>query len=140
MQTEDALDFQAKLGEQGMAERREQQRRKDYVANQAYSLLCLFSYGEAIICCNSGLALSQRFREETRRELESRTIRHTSVHFQIGLLANSWKLIFTYPIISERLVAAGHFGILPLRVLALMRLNRRVLVGRHGGVRGWLFI
>ena len=69
MQTEDALDFQAKLGEQGMAERREQQRRKDYVANQAYSLLCLFSYGEAIICCNSGLAFSQRFREETRREL-----------------------------------------------------------------------
>jgi hypothetical protein len=33
MQTEDALAFQAKLGEQGMAERREQQRRKDYVAN-----------------------------------------------------------------------------------------------------------
>ena len=62
------------------------------------------------------------------------------MHFQIGLLANSWKLIFTYPIISERLVAAGHSGILPLRVLALMRLNRRVLVGRHGGVRGWLFI
>ena len=68
-QTEDALDFQAKLGEQGMAERREQQRRKDYVANQAYSLLCLFSYGEAIICCNSRPAFSQRFREETRREL-----------------------------------------------------------------------
>ena len=94
MQTEGALAFQAKLGEQGMAERREQQRRKDYVANQAYSLLCLFFYGEAIICCNSGLALSQRFREETRRELESRTIRHTSVHFQIGLLANSWKPSF----------------------------------------------
>lgn len=69
MQTEDALDFQAKLGEQGMAERREQQRRKDYVANHVYFLLCLFSYGEAISCCNAGLALSQRFREETRRKL-----------------------------------------------------------------------
>ena len=40
----------------------------------------------------------------------------------------------TYPIINERLAAAGDFGILPLRVLALMRLNRRVSVGRHGGV------
>jgi hypothetical protein len=44
MQTEDALDFQAKLGEQGMAERREQQRRKDCAANthiffSAYSLM-----------------------------------------------------------------------------------------------------
>lgn len=69
MQTHGALTFKAKLGEEGMAERREEQRRKDYVANQAYFLLCLFSYGEAIICCNSGLALSQRFREDPRREL-----------------------------------------------------------------------
>ena len=63
------LVFQEKLVEQDTAERREQQRRKDYVANHVYFLLCLFSYGEAISCCNAGLALSQRFREETRRKL-----------------------------------------------------------------------
>lgn len=64
-----AFGFQEKLVEQDTAERREQQRRKDCVTNHVYFLLCLFSYGEAISCCNAGLALSQRFREETRRKL-----------------------------------------------------------------------
>ena len=41
-------------------------------------------------------------------------------------------------ITNERLATAGHFTILPLRVLVLMRLNRRVPVGTHGGVRGRL--
>ena len=49
-------------------------------------------------------------------------------------------MLLTYPITNERLAAAGHFVTLLLRVLELMRLNRRVPVGRHGGVRGQLFI
>ena len=73
---------------------------------------------------------------------EFRTIRHTSGAFQIGLLENSWKLSFniSHYNTNKELAAVGYFGILPLRVLALMRLNRCVPVGTHGGVRGQLFI
>ena len=44
-------------------------------------------------------------------------------------------------IANERLAEVGYFSILRrlLRVLALMRLNRRVPVGTHDGVRGRLF-
>ena len=141
MQTEDALDFQAKLGEQGMAERREQQRRKDCAANthiffSAYSLMAKPCNLLKLWTCTLPKVPWRNQQRVGNPGRQGTPVDNSRLDY--------WRIVgspvLISPITNERLAAAGHFGILPLRVLALMRLSRRAQFGTHGGVRSRLSI